>query len=172
MRTYENACKENTYILCQQICTSIIILIQANIPTLVAQWPPAALVCVRSAHRVAGSHTDLGLGIRAVVNVQPEHILLGRRVVQHLGAFHDAVRAEIARRRLREQRTDVGPGHQVRRRVTVDVLEGRAVCLVLADEIVRAADFDDACAVRLYVGAGVGLFQCGALAPVLFAAEI
>lgn len=88
-----------------------------------------------------------------------QDVLLGRVVVDDLGPLDDAVRAQVAGARARQQRADVRPLHQVRRRVAVDVLEGRPVRLVLADQVVRRPDLDGARPVRLHVLACVRLFS-------------
>lgn len=156
--TYSSLVVFETHILRQQVRTPVIILEQADIPALVPQRPPAPQVLVLPAHRVPGRHADLGLPVRGAVDVRPEDVLPGRRVVDDLGPLQHPVGPQVARRGgPREQGAHVGPRHQVRRGVAVDVLEGRAVRVVLPYQVVCAVELDDARAVGLDVLPGVGL---------------
>lgn len=82
------------------------------------------MVSVGSTHRVPRGDADLGLAVVAAVDMHIQDVLLGRVVVNDLGPLDHTARPEIAGTRLREQRADVRPFYQVRRRVAVDVLEG------------------------------------------------
>lgn len=83
--------------------------------------------------------------------MHPQHILPRLIIEQHLRPLNNPIGAQVARPLARQQRANVGPLHEVGRRVAVDVGEGAAARFVLADEVVGAVFFDQAGAVRLEV---------------------
>lgn len=82
-------------------------------------------------------------------------ILASRRVIQDLGPFDDSVWSEIPRVLQREKIVDESPIDQVGGGVAADRLEGVAIELVFADEVVGGSDLYDTSTVRLDVHACV-----------------
>ena len=124
-----------------------------------SQGLEAPLVHVRPADGAARRDADFCLAVVAAVDVHVEHIFTGRVVVDDLGALDNAAGAQVAGTRLREQRADVAPYHEVCRRVAVDLLERRPVCLILPDHIVGRSDLDDTRSMGLDMFPGVCLFM-------------
>lgn len=114
------------------------------------------MLTVFPTNTITSGHTDLGIAIVAAVCMEPQHILLGAIVIDHLRPLHDSVWTQVTTGCFRQQRADISPLYEIFRAVAVDVLERAAVCLVFADEVEGVADLDHACAVRLRVLA-VGL---------------
>ncbi len=102
------------------------------------------------ADRIPRGDADLGLAVATAVDVHPEDVLARLVVEEDLGALDDAIGAEVAGAlAARQQRALVRPPHEVRRREAVDVGEGRAALLVLADQVEGAVHADHAPAVRV-----------------------
>lgn len=159
-----------TNVLSQQVRGPIVVLEQAHVSALESQRPEAAQIPFRqqsgldrglatsarrhfrsrtvlAADRVPFGNANAGIAVVAAVDVHPHDILARLVIVDDLGALDDAVRAEVAGRGPREQSALEGPSHQIGGGVAVDVLEGRAARLVLADQVESVVDADDAGAV-------------------------
>ena len=108
-------------------------------------------ILVFSADGISRGHCDAGLAIAAAVHVHPEHILLGLVIVDDLGSLDYAVGPEISRAGSRQEGANEGPLHEIGRRVAVDVGEGVAATLVLANHVVCAIHHDQTSAMRLQV---------------------
>jgi hypothetical protein len=118
-----------TYILREQIRRPIVILEQAHVTTLEAQWPERpAILKVRTDDCITGSNlhiiilptntlpnrnSSLSLFIGTIIDMHPHHVFARGLVVKHLGPLDNPVGSEITATLPREQFSYICPFHQI-----------------------------------------------------------
>lgn len=127
-----------TYILAQQVSTSIIILEDANITALEVERPEAADILILTTDAVACRNTDFGILVVGRVDVEVQNVFSSGIVLGDLGSLNDAVGTEVTGFLGSSQEAPLeAPLNQVRGRVAVDCLERSTVCLLLANHVVN-----------------------------------